>query len=258
MPTLTVTQLPSLTPLPPTLTSTETPIETPLPTLNAEQTEETISSLLQGSADCQAPCFWGIIPGETTLSEANDIFTHLGLEIASAPHEGKEFYGTRYDFDNGLSISVILTVQNQIVENLRIKIDPEQHKPDIPREWLAFSPETLIRQYDAPSRVELVMIAGPGTSTYFEMDMYFDTADLIVVYEGPDMVPWQANSLEVCPLTAPFDFVRTWIGPNPVYPPESAVPLETATEITLEEFAELIAGDPETACIKLKSDVFFP
>jgi hypothetical protein len=72
------------------------------------------------------------------------------------------------------------------------------------------------------------------------------------------MVPWQANSLEVCPPIAPFDFVRIWIGQNPEQPPRSAVPLEVATGITLEEFAELITGDPETACIKLKSDVFFP
>lgn len=79
---------------------------------------------MQQSVDCEAPCFWGIKPGQTTLIEALHIFTHLGLQVKSITYQGKDFYGIEYDFDRGLSISVILTIQNEIVENLRIKMLP--------------------------------------------------------------------------------------------------------------------------------------
>ncbi|MCI0564297.1 MAG: hypothetical protein MN733_37970, partial [Nitrososphaera sp.] len=121
----------------------------------------------------------------------------------------------------------------------------------IPRGWLAYSPERLIARYGMPSRVEIVTDTGPRT--FFAMTMYFDEFDLIVQYEGYGII---ATDTRVCPLVEQFDSVRIWLGKDPERPPGVAVPLEVATSITTEEFAELLVGNPKDACINLKEEAF--
>jgi len=199
-------------------------------------------------------CLWGIIPGKTDLGEVTDILTHLGLEIKSTTLDSKDFYGFKFDFDSGLSIIATLTMTNEIVRNLRIDISPEKQKAGVPREWLAYSPETLINRYGRPSRVVFALDWGPRS--YFEMDMYFDSVDLIVVYSGHDIIPRQKGSPQVCPLTAQFETVDLWMGKDPVYPPRDAVSLEEASGRTIKEFSELMTGNPAKACFVLNGEMF--
>lgn len=258
-PTLTIRS--SLTPSPVPLTdtpvpnATQTPSLTPPIMLEPEQAEETIRVLLQEPNDCNAPCFWEITPGKTSFGEATNIFSRLRLHPQFTYAEGnRKFYDVDYVFDSGLSIDIILTIQDNIVENLRLNILPEENKTSSPRGWSAYSPETLISRYGEPSRVVFALDWGPRS--YFEMDMYFDTVNLIVVYAGYDIIPRQKGSPQICPLTAQFNIVSLWMGENPVSPPSDAIPLEDATDMTLEEFSKLMTGDPNKACFVLKGEVF--
>lgn len=246
----------SSTPIPPTSTSTFTPTETAtLPaTLESEQAKETIRTLLQDSVDCEAPCFWGITPRQTTLSEAINIFTHLGLQVESTIFQGKDFYGIEHEFDNGLSISITLTIQDDFVKNLRVDMLPEKSSAGVPRMWSAYSPETLINRYGPPSKVDFFLDWGPNS--LIEMDMYFDTVDLIVSYGGYNIIPRQKSSPHFCPLTAQFDSVRVWMGKDPYEPPSELVPLEKATSMTLEDFSDLMKGNPNKACFILDAEEF--
>lgn len=241
------------TPIPPTQTVISTLTPTPLNTLEPEQAKETIRTLLQDSVDCDAPCFWGITPGQTTLNEAIDIFTHMGLQVKNTTYQGTNFYGIEYGFDSGLSISVILTIQNEIVENLRIKMLPEKLSAGVTRMWSAYSPETLINRYGSPSKVDFFIDRGPNL--LFVMDMYFDSVDLIVEYGITNVTPYQ-NSPRICPITAQFDSVRAWLGKDPYTPPSELVPLEKATSLTIDQFTQLMLGDAEKACFTLKGNAF--
>ena len=241
-------------------TPTNTPLSTPIttltlpPTLEPEQAMETLSAFLQGSENCDAPCFLGIIPGRTTLDEAKKIIMHLGLPIKSTTYEGKDIYGTHYNFESGLSIYGNLTVQDEIVRNLRIDIIPETSKAGTPREWLAFSPETLIKRYGIPSGVDFVVDWGPNL--FFAMDMYFDKVDLIVAYSSTSINSNPNGTLQVCPLTAQFDDARLWMGKNPINPPGHGVPLEDVTSLTLDEFSTLMTGNPTHACFIVDGNAF--
>jgi hypothetical protein len=184
-PTWTEMQPPTFTSIPPTVTPTAratlTATLTPPATLEPEQAKETIMTLLQDSVDCKAPCFWGIVPRQTTLGEARNNFTQLGLNLELTRTEGRrKFYAVVHDFDNGLSITVILTIQNDLVENLRTYISPEKLNAVVPRAWSAYSPETLINQYGLPSRVDFYLDWGPRS--FFDMVIYFDSVNLIVEY----------------------------------------------------------------------------
>jgi len=239
-----------------TITFTPDPTTTPtLPsTLEAEQTRETIKAYLQDGGNCETPCFLGILPGTTTRSEAEDIFMHIGLPVRIITYQGQDFYNTHSDFDNGLSLSIVLTVQDEMVKNLRLYITPEKQQAGVIRDWSAYSPDTLIKRYGQPSRVDFFADWGPGP--FFAMQMYFDTVDLIVQYSGSEIIPPQKGSSRVCPLAAQFETVWLWMGKNPVYPPGQGKSLQEVTSLTLDEFSELMNGDPQNACFTFKGDVF--
>lgn len=225
---------------------------TPLPTLEEEQANEIIQTFMQDAAFCETPCFLGIVPGKTTLGEALDIFRYLGLSPEKITYAGKSFYDVAYDFKSGLSISANMMIYEELVKNLTLDIHPEIQEAGFPREWLAFSPETLINRYGQPSKVEIAVDWTPRT--LFELIMYFDEDNLIVDYVGYDITSIRYLSPYICPMTAQFDSVSLWMGEEPIYLPLEATPLEKATSMTIEEFSELMTGNPANACFDINDE----
>jgi hypothetical protein len=258
MPIQTDTPIPSLTLFSPTSISTFTPIETStamLPaTLEPEQAKETIRTLLQEPVDCESPCFWGIMSGHTTLEDAINIFTHLGLQLKHTnTRDNKEFYGVVYHLDNGLEVTPILTVQNDIIESVDMGIN-DTSQEGTPRKWSAYSPETLIKRYGSPSRVDFFLGSVAPTPTH-SMKMYFEKVKLIVEYIGSNLLK-AGPQLEICPLTNQVEYIHIWMGANPRNPPSLDVPLEEATSLTMEEFSNLMTGGPKKACFNLDEKKF--
>jgi hypothetical protein len=226
--------------------------------LGPEEARGTIQALLREPVDCAAPCFWGITPGRTTLGEAWNIFTLLGIQHLNTTYTAPEYKGMRlataqYDF---LSVEITLVMRDDVVMNLLARMTPEEQKTGISREWLSYSPETLINRYGLPSRVILVLDRGPNL--FFEMDIYFDEFDLIVAYLGNHVISEEVGELEVCPLVAQFDMVALWMGKDPIDLPLHGVSVDKATGMTLEEFSKLMIGDPDKACFIVKAEEFLP
>jgi len=259
LPTQTGTPIPSPTLVFSTATSTSTPTETSTATLPAtlgpEQAKETIRTLLQDSIDCESPCFWGIVIGRTTLEEAINIFAHLGLQLKHTnTRDNKDFYGVVYHSGNGLEVTPILTVQNNIVKSLDVGIN-DTSQEGTPRKWSAYSPETLIKRYGSPSRVDFFLGRVAPTPTH-SMKMYFEKVELIVEYSGTNLLNVDLPKLEICPLTNQVEYIHIWMGDDPRYPPSLDVPLEEATSLTMEEFSKLMTGDAKMACFNLKEEKF--
>ena len=260
-PIRTETQPPSRTPIVQTRQSTYTPMPrptwtptlTPPDTLEPEQAEDAIRTLLQEPVDCEAPCFWGIAPGKTTLGEAKNIFARLGHNLRFTIEEGgNKFYSGIYQLDDTLRVSTVLAVKDNIVKNLKVGLTPIKPQSATSQEWSAYSPDTLIERYGAPSKVNFALDWGP--QSFFEMDIYFDEFDLIVQYIVYGFV--EETYPRICPLTAPFEHISLWMGKNPRYPPHDIVLLEEATTLTLEEFSELMTRSPNKACFTLKEEAF--
>jgi len=252
-PPATSTILPSQTPLSPA-TVIPTHTSTPVNTLVPKEAEEAIRILLQEPVDCAAPCFWGITPGQTTLKEAGDIFSHLGLSMSSATFEGKDFSGFHFVFGSGLSIRATLAIRDQIVENIQLKIIPEKQEVETRRGWSAYSPETLIERYGPPTRVDILADWGPGP--FFSIQMYYDAMDLIIQYAGDGIIPAKRGVSEICPLLAQFDSVWLWLGENPAYSPGPGIPLDEVTSLTVDEFTQLMIGDPDKACFMFDGNAY--
>jgi hypothetical protein len=243
IPTVTV-RLPTAT-----LASTVTPML--VDTLEPEIAKATIESFLHEPMNCDVPCFWGIIPGKTSRNEARTLFGILGFTT----REGGNFYSTAYNSDNGNGFSAIFNTYENIIKNVEITPYITEQTEGSPREWIAYSPETLIKKFGNPSRVQFAIDNGPNY--VIGMTMYFDDYDLIADYSGYNMFPDRPHSPRLCPLTAPFDHVRLWMGPSPQDPPSfETVALEKATSLTMDQFIQLMLGDPQKACFTLNGDMF--
>ena len=256
--TSTKTSLPSPAPVLQTSTPLPEPTQTatlrPPATLDPEQATETIAAMLRGLEDCPVPCFFGIVPSKTTVGEAKNDFSHLGLQVWHNLQDNKEFYGADDKMASGLSISVSLTIENVIVKNIAVGINTEPYHAGVSRQWSAFSPESLISRYGPPSRVDLFLGRVDPTPTH-AMVLYFDAVNLIVEYTGTKLLS-DGPGLEICPLTNDVDFLRVWMGSDPQYPPTVGVPLEKATSLTLGQFSKLMTGRPDQACFKLNEAAF--
>ena len=247
--TLTPTSL--FTVMQPIATLSQPTTPTPLITLNPEEEQATIEPLIRNPLNCAAPCFWGVIPGKTSIDQAKAFFNRLGLQT----REGEDFYSIGYRSSNARNFSATFYTSNNLVENIEITPEIIIQKEGNPREWIAYSPETLIKKFGTPSRVYFALDWGPNF--VITMIMYFDNLDLIALYSGYNMIPSRPRSPLVCPLTAPFDLVRLWMGPFPPDPPLFPMqPLEKVTSLSIDQFAQLMLGDPDQACFIVNGDVF--
>jgi hypothetical protein len=240
------------------VTSTITPTLTltPIATLAPQEITETLQPFLKDPMNCSVLCFWGIIPGKMRLDEVRGFFNQMGFTPfeGNDPNSGRDFYTIEYQSRGNADSSFTLYVSNGWIENIVVTPRIVRQKEGSPREWIAYSPETLIKKYGKPSRVEFAVDWGPNF--VIAMTMYFDVSDLIVIYSGYNMIPDRPYSPRLCPLTAPFDDVRLWLGSSPPNPPFTGIALEKATSLTVDQFTQLMLGNPQKACFTLNGNAF--
>lgn len=222
--------------------------------LGATETKETIAAYLVNGGGCETPCFLGIYPGKTTQKQLKRILTNNGLPFWNNSNKGIDFYGINYEFKNELSLKGTFTVQNDLVKNLDLGIGLETSEARDVRNWQTFSPATLIGRYGTPSEVTIAMDWGPRS--YFEMNVYFKSVDLIVEYAGFELLTSPSKSMVICPLRIPFEDIQIWMGRDPRNPPLEAVSFEKATMLTLEDFSKIMTGTPEQACFTINGESF--
>jgi hypothetical protein len=230
-----------------TSTTAPTLTLTPIATLVPQEITETLQPLIEDPMNCSVPCFWGIIPGKTRLNDVDVFFKQLGFTPFEGydPSSGRDFYTIEYKAGSSANSSFTLYISNGVIENIDVKPRIVKQKEGNPREWIAYSPETLIKRYGTPTDVEFGVDWQQSVS--IAMVMYFSSPDLSVLYEGYDM-----DFLRFCPLTAPFDYVDVLIGPSPKFlSMDYTVPLEKATSLTLDQFSQLMLGDPKKACFSI-------
>ncbi len=250
--TVTITPTVTVTPSP-SITSTSILVNT----LEPELAKKTIQPLLREPLNCEEPCFWGIIPGKTSFDEAKKFFNYLGYIpfVGKDQYSGRDFYTITINNNEGeLNSYVTLFPENNIVKNIEITPDITQTMVGIHSDWIAYSPETLIKQYGKPSMVGIDLSYGPRF--WMAMILYFDEPQLIAFYDGYNMVPDRPDNPFFCPSIAPFDKVTLYMGENPPNPPLKGMPLEKATSLTIDQFTQLMMDDPQKACFTVNGELF--
>ena len=252
---------PSVTTIPATATlqppsATPTIVEvtlTPLPTLEGEQLELAVAELLTAPMNCDVPCWWGAIPGITSLNEIKhsvspynfDIYeyeeggevVHLLLGIGYIEAQGDFEVRIVYNFSHSI-LTGITAFSSTISEILNKYGQPDEV-------WL----ETIAEEYQGSLPVRLNMV-------YLEMGM---AVGYVVDGDHQDDVVtgcFADQEMGRLRLIAP----NTAISYNDFLPIFEAdrhyLLLEEATGLTMDEFMQAFSDPTNPQCIETPAELW--
>lgn len=165
------------------LVPSTTPTNTPYPTLIAKKESDLLSGLMSTNGGCELPCWWGIVPGQSTGQIARDAFAQLGLNRWADAFDGEYRQLTVGHRRNGESyfqseVNVKMYEKDSSVRFLHVSgiqytyTDPSYFLQD----WKQYAVNEILENYGVPSSVQLHRStpADPGPIGY----------DLVVAYDN--------------------------------------------------------------------------
>jgi len=202
---VTPTVLVSETITPQTNTSTPTleirPSPTALPTLSPDNARQEVIRLLQEDSVCKFPCFWGLLPGETSFSDAmNRLNTFSAIGISdSNPMDEMGYARIEVPIDsneNILGIEFEIRGKNDILQWMVVNIGLVTKQRPLSQvfdkmlfEQLASRlglPQVLLT-YGQPSDVKIFTYSAVplGTTHEFKLLLLYPEQGFIVEYIAP-------------------------------------------------------------------------
>jgi hypothetical protein len=242
-----VTPLPTLVPSTVALATL-----TPLPTLEGEELKAVIEELLVNPMDCDVPCWWGAIPGVTNISEiehaispyASDIFKYNDEEGNVYIRLGIKYIEVRNDFE----IVIVYRFSNLILSGVT-----------------AISPQIseVLTRYGLPDEVWLSGMTDPRGPS-ISMNMLYFKAGMGVHYTI-DSNFQDDNKLMGCFASKETGILRL-VTPNSVTDYKALspnfeqdrryLPLEQATNLTMDEFMERFSDPTQPLCIETPAELW--
>lgn len=236
--------------------ATNIPIH-PSPTLTGMEIEDLISSLMAANGNCTKPCFWGLVPGETTIINGIDFITGFRKTVLSGQRESVKYYTTSLT-TNGLAISIILWDREGILNNLNV--DMGALTGEIPISSLgAFNSQEILEMNGRPTEVSFYLSKSTESPSSNSVGYgYILTYPGFVVEYYEQQIP-ATSPATVCPLIdSGLVGVKLWLGEAQAYPPVPGVDLGTATTMSVDEFYNIMLSEPDKACFSLDIGVFPP
>lgn len=179
-PTATVTWTPSATSL---------PSLTPLPTYSEHDSVIQIWRLLHTNGNCRLPCFWGIVPGQTTVHEFVQFVNQYPYN-ADLLDENEGYYTFYYHapIHIGQSSTVLFFNEGELIQGIGIPLETAR---------LSFPLNKLLQEYGAPDKI----LTGPDPKSESGYDLfvvyeaeriasqyYFYSRDGYLCYEPPHVI----------------------------------------------------------------------
>lgn len=243
----------------PTIFPTITPPPMPSPTF---QSIESVYELIKTNGNCDELCFWGIIPGKTTVED-------FSAWAQNSPVSFRQSKDDRYDFyfadDTGIVYFGWFYVENEIVTGIKVNIYNETGPvSDIREGWKFFSMASVLEKFGTPSLIlvdtehshelEPNQIEETVSYTY---NLFFDDIGLIASYDGGQIDNAKNGAYTFCPGQDPVWSINLWINLAEYAPSRRYWPdIEEAAGITNEVFRERLLANPENYCQKMRADVF--
>ena len=267
-PTATMTALPLTST--PTLTPTLTPLptSTPLPTLPESDAQAQILELLASNANCELPCWWGIVPGQTSKDKAISFLN----QFAKLEHFRNSSHVVSFNIGMdppGIAFNVTVSFDQELVNHIFIHTY-QKSEPFVPptREsrlkYLSvmenYRLENILSTFGEPDQIWIRSFA-PNYA-------WFDTQTMLMYPEFGFVVIYSSESTGVG-----IDPMYTATCPNLsdirllLYDPQSElvledypefvafhryIDLEEATDFSISEFSTVFqSGDCETKLMTL-------
>jgi hypothetical protein len=229
------------------------PTLTPLSTFSAEGLDAAIAELLANPMNCDVPCWWGAIPGETRIEEIKHAISPYNFDIYEAEENGEVFYlllGIGYiEEQNDFEIRIVYNFTNSILTGVT-----------------AYSPSIseFLTKYGQPDEIRLSVNNDPrltnptvwlqivylqkGMAVGYITDMFFQNDKVAGCFAeiergrlrllAPDLVTYYKD------FTPIFEVDRRYL------------PLEEATELTMEDFMQRFTDPTQPQCIETLAELW--
>jgi hypothetical protein len=261
---------PSATPtssstIPPTTTPTASPTvtETPIPTPPGADPKQQVLWLYQTNNGCRLPCWWGIVPGQTTWETAEqflDTFTPRIEPVHSNPNARLINYtpiipsSLEYPFGDP-----VYSVRDGIVEVIRTPVSRGNTPPSY------FTPYTLsvfLTTYGQPTEVRLWVY--PSGDLPFYVTLFYPELGIAALYLNNGA--WQGEFIHGCPQAHPVDTLQLR-SPSSDFTFEQLVasssafnlnflPLEETTGMDVTTFYETFQNADNTTCLETPANLW--
>jgi hypothetical protein len=226
---------------------------TPLPTLEGEELETSVTRLLENPMNCDVPCWWGAIPGVTSINEIKHAISPYNFDIYEYyDEEGKVYFRLgighveeRNDFEvrlvYGFSDSILagVTAYSPSTSEFLAKFG----KPD--EIWI--ETKSYKREGNLSVRLNLVYLQ-KGMAVGYVVDG--DIQDNIVTGCFADKEKGRLFLLVPDTATSYKDF-------TPIFSLERRyLLLEEATSLTMDDFMQQFSDPSQPQCIETLTELW--
>jgi len=254
--TSTATSSPTKTKFPPT--STPTPTPTPVPTLSTVEEGELLSALLIGNAGCELPCWWGVIPGQTSAQVARDLFASQGIDDWTVSFDGT-YVITHFGYpgEDGRyfpHVTVQFNLEYNIIQWVGVSgnYNQEEVRSLFIRDWQSYSASALLNRYDMPTYIEFAPVEN---SPYYRLELTYASLGIMITY----IVPFERlenEEVRVCfnPEVVGYIYL-TLFAPDAEnstpYPVDESIFWEVATGLDGETFRQMFLDTSTPPCVEV-------
>ena len=191
-PTGTVPSWPTRTPLPsPTITWT------PIATLRADEALNILLGYYEDNGGCELPCWWGIIPGQTSWQEARAKLSPLGQEYGPFIQKGIP----RYDYSWPVPEEIAVTpnfpyfesglwVKNGLVSVISLNSHFIQRDFD-------YSLANLLKIFGVPEEIWVKIVTDTQYEPLYEIDLFYPAKGLLLNATGNAKI--NESTISICP-----------------------------------------------------------
>jgi hypothetical protein len=278
----TETLIPTVTPL---VTTSPAPFLTSAPTLDSEVAYRTLRNYLTNMKPCQLPCWWGLSPGKSTLSEVQKQLTEFSgisrrVYFGQAGNswtvgnldidfdEGDSVIGVRTSYlissDNSETVSIMGIDTVSLPQSTNGRVYGDKNYNEL---LFAYTLPQIVSTYGIPAQTFItaeIYEAEPTAPDYFVIRLLYPDLGMFIRYRMPaetnDSIYRFCPSLSVVYLDLiPKEQGNSYkdyfmqIGSAEWNPAVSEIPFYKSTDeaigITNEEFYPLITSSP-TICFE--------
>lgn len=230
-----------------TIAPSEIAKETVAATLTRDEIDQRIVELSKLNSFCRFPCWWGIIPGVTTWTEAKNRLEPVAEIFLDDDWDNNLKYSVDFQIPGKETVGwFYVVVSNEQVEIIRVV---EQASQDYPL-------DRLLSTYGIPDDIRLHTVAySPTHEMIASVALLYSQANFYAIYDINSYE--EENDIRICPSDEPptlylysahatvtSELIDIWIaGGGPFMPPR---PLNEVTNLTLEDFYKIYSNRSES------------
>jgi hypothetical protein len=231
----------------------------PIPTLQLQKPEEISFKLLRLNNGCSLPCWWGITPGQTFWSDAEE-FLESFSDISLSESVNWSVYFVRSpiskDYSSLEEIRAIYATQDGLVKEIQVSEFDER----------TYHISNFIKKYGIPSRVLVSSYSSdyglPPNQVPLSLNLYYPEKGINALYgtyatikgediegcldKSPNLFLWSPEHTN-----RSVEYILGWDNTSTPY-----MDIEEATGLSIKDFFDVYSDSQNNPCIYTKKNLW--